>query len=376
MSQVGVSQVHLWLRAETKNNEQRTALTPSVCKTLLAKGFCITVECCNQRIFKDVEYEKIGCTLAPHGSWRFAPAKCFIIGLKEFSEKDDFPLCHKHIMFAHCFKGQDGWKDVLGRFVRGGGLLLDLEFLAQNGRRIAAFGYHAGYAGAAVGLDVWCHRQLSPSSSLIPKQHPFSNDSDLIKHIRTRLEKAGKAAGKTPSIMVIGALGRCGRGACDLARAVGLPESSIVKWDMAETAAGGPFNEILRHDVFVNCIYLSQPIAPFLTTKMLQDPSRVVSVITDVSCDATNPHNPIPVYYGASTFDNPVIKVEAGRGSVDVIAIDHLPTLLPREASEAFCNDLLPSLLELVEPIRSPVWTDAATLFFKKSQALRTDAKL
>lgn len=30
-----------------------------------------------------------------------------------------------------------------------------------------------------------------------------------------------------------------------------------------------------------------------------------------------------------------------------VISIDHLPTLLPREASEAFSADLMPSLLQL-----------------------------
>ncbi|KAG6372980.1 hypothetical protein JVT61DRAFT_7027 [Boletus reticuloceps] len=33
--------------------------------------------------------------------------------------------------------------------------------------------------------------------------------------------------------------------------------------------------------------------------------------------------------------------------SLSVISIDHLPTLLPREASEQFSADLLPSLLEL-----------------------------
>lgn len=34
-----------------------------------------------------------------------------------------------------------------------------------------------------------------------------------------------------------------------------------------------------------------------------------------------------------------------------VVSIDHLPTLLPREASEAFSNDLLPSLLTLPQAI-------------------------
>ncbi|KAJ1340442.1 hypothetical protein BSLG_004961 [Batrachochytrium salamandrivorans] len=280
--------VHLWLRAETKKNEQRAALTPLVCKALLAHGFNVTIEHCSQRIFNDSEYERMA-------------------------------------------------GKMLNRFVRGSGLLLDLEFLEKKGRRVAAFGYHAGYAGAAVGLDIWCHQQLAPPSSPVPKQHPFANESELIKYLKSRLGKACKAAGKMPSIMVIGALGRCGSGACDLARA---------------------------------------PITPFLTKTMLQDPSRVLSVLTDVSCDATNPHNPIPVYYGASTFDDPVIKVEAGSVSLDVIAIDHLPTLLPREASEAFCNDLLPSLLDLMQPIRSSVWTGAAALFYKKSLSLSSHSKL
>ena len=33
------------------------------------------------------------------------------------------------------------------------GILLDLEFLSRNGRRVAAFGYHAGFAGAAIAYD-------------------------------------------------------------------------------------------------------------------------------------------------------------------------------------------------------------------------------
>ena len=48
--------VHLWLRAETKKNEQRSALTPKIASTLLKKGFKITVEKCNQRIFADSEF--------------------------------------------------------------------------------------------------------------------------------------------------------------------------------------------------------------------------------------------------------------------------------------------------------------------------------
>ena len=50
-----------------------------------------------------------------------------------------------------------------------------------------------------------------------------------------------------------------------------------------------------------------------------------------------------------------------------VISIDHLPTLLPREASEAFSTDLLPSLLELPHRKSARVWKEAEALFDAKS---------
>ncbi len=166
--------------------------------------------------------------------------------------------------------------------------------------------------------------------------------------------------------MVMGALGRCGTGAADFARRVGLPQENIILWDMKETAAGGPFEEILKHDIFVNCIYLSKPIPPFITKDLLSHPERVMNVVVDVSCDATNPHNPIPIYHGATTFDKPCIRVPVGTENLDIVAIDHLPTLLPREASDAFVKDLLPSLLELPLRHESPVWMDAEKLYHDK----------
>ena len=105
--------------------------------------------------------------MVEHGSWRSAPLDAYIIGLKELPENDDSPLPHTHIMFAHCFKQQEGWKDVIGRFIKGKGTLLDLEFLMVNGRRVAAFGYYAGFAGSAVGIDVWIHNVLSKESEAL-----------------------------------------------------------------------------------------------------------------------------------------------------------------------------------------------------------------
>jgi saccharopine dehydrogenase (NAD+, L-lysine-forming) len=152
-------------------------------------GFEITVEKCNQRIFNDFEFESIGCKLVEKGSWRKAPADALIFGLKELPENDQTPLTHTHIMFAHCYKQQDGWEQVLGRFVNGNGLLYDLEFLMVNNRRVAAYGYYAGFAGCAVGLDVWCHQILHPGVAY-PKINPFENEGMLITHIKERLALA------------------------------------------------------------------------------------------------------------------------------------------------------------------------------------------
>jgi saccharopine dehydrogenase (NAD+, L-lysine-forming) len=137
---------------------------------IFIKGFKITVEKCTQRIFKDDEFVKAGCEVVETGTWKSAPKDAYIIGLKELPENDLSPLSHTHIMFAHCYKNQEGWEEVLTRFSSGNGLLLDLEFLMINGifknllllgRRVAAYGYYAGFAGSAVGLDVWVRiRQL------------------------------------------------------------------------------------------------------------------------------------------------------------------------------------------------------------------------
>jgi len=55
---------------------------------------------------------------------------------------------------------------------------------------------------------------------------------------------------------------------------------------------------------------------------------------------------------------------------LSVISIDHLPSLVPREASEAFSNDLLPHLLELKNWKSNPVWARAADLMREKASTL------
>lgn len=49
-----------------------------------------------------------------------------------------------------------------------------------------------------------------------------------------------------------------------------------------------------------------------------------------------------------------------------MVSIDHLPTLLPREASEQFSANLLPSLLDLPSRQTARVWVEAEKLYQTK----------
>jgi len=146
---------HLWLRAEQRDHERRTALTPEGAQALIEAGFTVTVEHSETRAIPTEDYRSAGCQIASAHAWMNAPEDAIILGLKELEETGP-DLRHRHIMFGHAFKGQAEGPALLGRFRRGGGTLLDLEYLTDaTGARVAAFGYWAGFAGAAIGVQAW-----------------------------------------------------------------------------------------------------------------------------------------------------------------------------------------------------------------------------
>jgi saccharopine dehydrogenase (NAD+, L-lysine forming) len=95
------------------------------------------------------------------------------------------------------------------------------------------------------------------------------------------------------------------------------------------------------------------PTTPFLERADL-DNERRLRVLADVTCDVTGPTNMLPVNTEITTWQEPVRRLhggtpEHGSAPLEVIAIDNLPSLLPREASEGFSADLTPHLLGLAE---------------------------
>lgn len=82
----------LHLRSETKPLEHRSALTPTTTAELIKAGYVVNVERSPERIFDDAEFQAVGATLVPEGSWVDAPADHIIVGLKELEEKE----CKSH----------------------------------------------------------------------------------------------------------------------------------------------------------------------------------------------------------------------------------------------------------------------------------------
>ena len=168
---------------------------------------------------------------------------------------------------------------------------------------------------------------------------------------------AEELGGNRPTAIVIGSRGRVGTGAADLCEAMGV---TVTRWDMEETAHGGPFPEILAHDMFLNCI-LARPGTPVFVPRAAVDAPRALSVIGDVACDPDSDYNPIPLYSAATTWEVPVVRV-AQDPPLDIMAIDNLPSLLPLESSEDFAGQLLPSLMGL-GAIGEGVWGRAEAVF-------------
>lgn len=342
---------HLWVRAEQRDNETRTGLTPEGAAKLIAAGIRVTVEDSPKRCLPTDRYAAAGAEIAPAFSWPDAPGDAIVFGLKELPE-DGTPLPHRHIMFGHAFKGQPTGQRLLHRFKAGGGTLYDLEYLVDgDARRVAAFGYWAGYAGAAVALKCWVAQQKGQIAGLVA---PYPSANHLLADLQSSLVGTGS---HRPSALIIGALGRVGTGAADLCTVMGVPTT---RWDMAETAHGGPFPEILAHDIFFNCI-LARPGTPvFVPASAVHHPRRM-TVIGDIACDPDSDFSPIKVYDRTTTWAAPALRVH-DTPALDVTAIDNLPSMLPVESSEDFAEQLLPSLLTL-DALDEGVWARAKATF-------------
>ena len=313
----------IYLRAESYLNEYRVPLVPDDIKTLISHGHTIYVESSSRyRIFPDSDYKIVGAQITERPWWEQS-SDTLIIGLKTLDNLDKLNK-HRHVYFSHSYRGQTGAKTILSAFAKSSSILYDLEYFhTPAGIRVLAFGLYAGQVGAILGLSQHYNRY-----------HGKPDIQDL-KPWLSRKEMLESCMPAEPRILIIGG-GRCAQGVKDILDETRLSYTQIGK-DI--------FPDMIAYDIVFNCILLD-PQYNHLWIK----PSDIITrplLIVDISCDYSKSNNPIAIYKSGTTFEAPVFNYNE---YISIIAIDNLPSLLPRDSSSEFSNRLTDLLLCYDDP--------------------------
>jgi len=312
--------MRVYIRCESAENEKRTPIVPKDVVRLIEKGIEVIVQTSGSRIYSNSDYLNAGAHLT-NTQW-FEYKDALIIGIKELNNLEQLNG-HTHMYFSHSYKNQVNSSAILNAFIESNSKIYDFEYFVNNtNKRLIAFGFHAGIVGAVLGL-----RQYSNNLTNIPDLENlthFPNIEELLKSLY-------KITSRQVKIAIVGAYGRCGSGVRHILDNLKVHYTAFSKEDDT--------SQLKNYNLIYNCISLDESYNKVWFNKDSEFTHHIT--IVDISCDYTKANNPIAIYNQATTWAKPVFKANK---SVDVIAIDNLPSLLPKESSDMFsekCTDLL-----------------------------------
>jgi saccharopine dehydrogenase (NAD+, L-lysine-forming) len=313
--------ITIFLRRELSQYEKRTPLTPNDVKILLKYDIPSYVQSSKYRIFNDIEYQNAGAIIVEDSWYEDKYKDCIIIGLKELDNLERLNN-HIHVYFSHSYKNQVGSKYILERFKASNSILYDFEYFVNSfNKRVIGFGIYAGYVGTVLGLKHFYNQSLLNLS----KWNSYDlmiNDVKINDYIR-------------PLIGIIGHKGNCGTGIIEILQYFNL------NYEIIDKNKENKGQYMKKFDILYNSICLDNSSTELWFDKLTIFTKKIL--IVDISCDYTKPNNPINIYDEATTFENPVYKYN---NYVDIIAINNLPSLLPKDSSMYFSKNLLNLLLE------------------------------
>jgi len=312
------------IRREYKKNEFRTPLIPIDCKKCIEYGIIIYLETSKERCIPDKDYKNQGCIIIDDFTQiDFPKNETLIIGLKELDYDNPKLLPYCHLYFTHIFKNQVGSEKIIEKLERSGSIIYDYEyFLNKNQRRVIAFGFWAGFIGTAIGLLQYYYKSINQE---IISLTPYSDATILIEELEYFRHFFIKL-----NIGIIGINGRCGKGSRFILERLGI--TNIHGYSRASD-----ITPLSQHYIIINCIKLSPDDDTIFISEEKLPKFDKLSVIVDISCDIFAKNNPIRLNYQATTFEKPVFKIN---DRVDIIAIDNLPSLLPKDSSEELSGKL------------------------------------
>jgi saccharopine dehydrogenase (NAD+, L-lysine-forming) len=331
----------IFIRAETYPNECRTPLTPKDVCFMSILGFEVYVQSSISRCYPDADYASASAVITSRPWYEFQDA--LILGIKELNDLDKLDN-HMHAYFSHSFKGQQGSAVILDAFRKSNSFLYDIEYLTSaEGKRLIAFGFHAGLVGGALGII----------------QHAFGlGPLTPWKTLDAMITDTRKARLALPPLQIgiVGADGRTGKGIQRLLDILGLQYTKICRNDELEST----------YDILYNAIALDETYDTVWFEEGTYFHKKLT--IVDISCDYTRPNNPIQLYSTPTTWAQPVHEI----GRVGLIAIENLPSLLPIESSDHFSDKLCELLLSFDT---NETWERALTIFKRQSSATAQSAQ-
>jgi len=384
------------VRREDKSDwERRVPITPQDAAELQAQGIQIIVQSSAIRAFSDQEFAAAGVPVQQD----LGPCS-LIFGIKEMPEAF-FEPGKSYVFFAHVIKGQPYNMSMLQRMLNLGCTLIDYERVVDDkNRRLIFFGWHAGVAGMidtlwALGQRLAWEGLSTPLAALRQTlhYHDLTEVRKALAEVRARIEEEGLPEELTPLVVGVAGYGNVSRGAqeiLDLLPVIEIEPEEVPalaargnasrhhlyktvfkEWHMVEPKEPGAtfelqdyyqhpekyrgtFEQYLPYlTVLTNAIFWTERYPRLVTRDFLRElfagPSRPpLRVIGDISCDvegavqvtvkATEPGDPIYVY---DPTTGKVTDGHEGEGVV-IMAVDILPSELPREASTDFSRILRP----------------------------------
>lgn len=382
------------VRREDKSRwERRVPITPAAVRTLADQGIQVYVQPSPIRAYTEAEFTAAGAIVQEDIN------ACPVV----FAVKEIPPAFFRpggaYVFFAHVIKGQPYNMPMLRRMLESGCTLIDYEKIAdEHGRRLIFFGRHAGLAGAietlwALGQRLAWRGIETPFSQVRHawEYHDLAEAKAAIAQVGEDIRTAGLPAAVAPLTVGVTGYGNVARGAWEILHL--LPVEVVEPGQLADIVGGasaspyvvysatfreehmvtpkddpGPFDCQRYYDcpdsfrpifaqylpylsVMINGIYWDARYPRLVTRDALRRLTEAgalrLQVIGDVSCDiegsveitvkTTDPGQPVFVY---DPLTGAVRDGVEGDG-VAVVAVDILPSELPRDASESFSAVLM-----------------------------------
>ena len=374
--------------------ERRVALTPNHVKSLINDfGMRVLVESSPKRVFTDDEFTAVGAEIVNDLS-----EAQIIFGVKEMP-MDFFEDEKTYIFFSHTIKGQEYNMPLLKRMIEKRINLIEYEKIANNnGQRLIFFGRFAGLAGMINSLwslgQRWLEMGYKTPLAEIQQSHKYDSLEDAIHAISmagSQILEEGFPKELLPITIGVTGYGNVAKGAQEILSL--LPSEEISPEEMLNLKKQGNYNNttiytsifkekhiskpIDEHQAFelqdyynhpekyknnleqyipeltllMNCMYWDARYPRIITKdflqKMHQQGITKLTVIGDVTCD---PDGSIEATHMGTYIEDPVYiynpetrKPTMGfKGDgILIMAVDILPSELPRESSQAFGDALL-----------------------------------